>query len=141
MEKLERAKALALAAHFGMVDKNHMPYWHHLASVAYMAGVHGEEYAITGWLHDIVEDTEVTLMEIRDEFGDAIADAIDAMTKRKIDGVKEDYWEYMERVKGNDIARVVKAADLAHNTDTTRGAVPGHLGKKYGKAIKYLEAA
>ena len=66
---------------------------------------------VVALLHDIVEDTTVTVDDIRQEFGDRIACAIDAITRR--DG--ENYDDYIERVAKNPTAAEVKVADLSTN--------------------------
>ena len=66
-------------------------------------------------MHDAVEDTDdptlVNLDMIADMFGDNIAQAVDAMTKRS----GEAYAAYLARVSANPIAKPVKLADVAHN--------------------------
>ena len=75
-----------------------------------------ETYAISivAYLHDVVEDHSddgYTLEFIREEFGDKIADAVDAVTHRK----DESYLAYVLRADKNDVAREVKLADLEDN--------------------------
>lgn len=62
-------------------------------------------------LHDTVEDSEVILEQIEREFGFRVANAIWSITRMK----KENYFEYIERVPENNIARFVKTCDLVEN--------------------------
>ena len=67
-------------------------------------------------LHDVVEDTDITLEELCKEFPDRITDAIRLLTHQ--DG--EDYFDYIIRLKDNPVAKAVKLADLRHNMDESR---------------------
>ena len=68
-------------------------------------------------LHDVVEDAGITFEElIAEGFGDEIIDALRLMTHN--DG--SDYYVYVRRIKQNPIAKVVKLADLRHNSTTAR---------------------
>ena len=64
-------------------------------------------------LHDVVEDAGVTPESIRSEFGLEVSDAVEAVTKRKGEPLEL----YYERVRGNRLALIVKAADIRDNTD------------------------
>lgn len=106
--------------HRGQVDKAGEKYIFHPMAVAdYVHELgYGYEYVIVAWLHDVVEDCDVSIEEIREKFGDRIADAVDAITKRKPQGEK--YADYMARVMANPIAIVVKLCDFKHNMDLGR---------------------
>lgn len=116
--RIQQAKELASQIHAGQKDKAGEPYIHHLKTVASKLSEEGEneDVIIVGWLHDSVEDTDITLDEIQHLFGDVISTAVDAITKRK----NEHYDDYLLRVKSNPIARRVKLADLSHNMDLSR---------------------
>jgi (p)ppGpp synthase/HD superfamily hydrolase len=95
---------------------------------------------VVGYLHDTVEDTEVTIEEIREIFGDEIADAVALMTHA--DGVP--YMDYVKEIGKNPLARKVKLADLTHNMDIRRIKDPGpkdydRIEKKYKPAYEYLK--
>jgi (p)ppGpp synthase/HD superfamily hydrolase len=101
--------------------------------------VEGDEARIAAVLHDLVEDTEWTLEALRAEgFGDAVVDAIDGLTRR--DG--EVYLDFCRRAGTNEIARVVKLADLEDNLDPARiAALPEEnhsLTDRYRKARAIL---
>ena len=113
---IKRAEDIARAAHAGQVDKLGVDYFQHVATVAEAVADQGPIYKIVGLLHDSLEDCEdrsiVSPKLLRQTFGEAVAQAIDAITKR----VGEDYErDYVPRVLANPIARVVKQADVAHN--------------------------
>ena len=74
---------------------------------------------VVAWLHDVVEDTEVTFQEVEHEFGPTVAAAVDAITRPD----EADSANYYARVKANPVALRVKAADLADNTDPARLAL------------------
>lgn len=80
-----------------------------------------EEERIAAVLHDVVEDSEWTLDGLKREgFSEAIIDALDALTKR--DG--EDRILAARRAARNPLARLVKLADNADNSDLSRIANP-----------------
>ena len=135
-----KAKEIAEHVHAGQVDKAGKPYIGHPAAVA--GFVDGEEEKAVAWLHDVVEDTETTLDDLRGYgFSDEIVEAVDCVTRRK----GEDRSDYLARVKSNPLATVVKLADLRHNSDLSRLENPGQKDferrNKYFKEIEYLKAA
>lgn len=138
MATLERAIEIAAKAHAGQVDKAGQPYVLH--PLRMMLAVTAPEARIAAVLHDVVEDTAVTLEELRGEgFPEAVLEAVEALTKR--DG--EDYEAFIRRVAPNAIAREVKLADLRDNSDLSRIAEPTERDRerirKYQRAIAYLE--
>ena len=129
---VQKALELATRLHAGQTDKAGKPYIQHPIAVA--AKVNRPEEKIVALLHDVVEDTETSLEDIRREFGDVIADAVDCVTKRE----HETYMEFVARAKGNAIARAVKMADLEHNMDLSR---LGHITEKDRERLKKYEEA
>ncbi len=133
MATIERAIALAAKAHEGQVDKAGAPYILHPLRV--MLRVKTIEERITAVLHDVVEDTSVTLDILRAEgFSEAVIEAIGAVTKRP----GEDYSAFVLRAAANPIGRKVKLADLADNCDLSRIAEP--TAKDYERIEKYKRA-
>ena len=135
---LERAIAIAAQAHEGQVDKAGAPYVLH--PLRMMLAVKTPEARMAAVLHDVVEDTQVTLEQLRAEgFSDAVVEAVEALTKRE----GEDYEAFIRRVAPNPIAREVKLADLKDNSDLSRIAEPTERDreriKKYRQAIATLE--
>jgi len=137
MSTLGRAFEIAFRAHWGQTDKSGQPYIAHVVRVA--ARLAPEDAQIVGLLHDVVEDTEVTLAEIEATFGPLIAGAVDALTKR----AGEPNAAYLDRVAANPLARAVKLADLSDNADPVRmaqldRATQARLTKKYAFARSRL---
>ncbi|WP_156251035.1 HD domain-containing protein [Pseudactinotalea terrae] len=141
-----RARHLAAAAHAGQYDKAGEPYIGHPARVAAdielnaPAPVRDNAVAVA-WLHDVVEDTDVTLTEIRTRFGSIVADAVGAITHRR----HEPRAAYYRRVAANPLALLVKVADIADNTNPDRLAALDEptrqrLHAKYEKALEALLA-
>lgn len=135
------AAYLASVHHEGQVDKAGNPYYHHVAAVAKMCSDHGYLAEAAGYLHDIVEDTEVTLDQLRDHgFPEVVVSAVDAVTKRP----GEPYLDAVRRAARDPLGRVVKLADNRHNSDEDRLALlppekRDRLRKKYAQARKILE--
>ncbi|MEG4206606.1 GTP pyrophosphokinase [Microcoleus sp. Pol7_A1] len=137
---LQRAIAIAAKAHDGQVDKAGNPYLDHPLFV--MENVNSLEQKIVAVLHDAVEDSELTLEQLRSEgFPEVLVSAIAAITK--IEG--EAYATYLERVIANPIALPVKIADVTHNLDISRIANPTEADfqriAKYKKVLSQLCAA
>lgn len=112
---IKLAMQIAYDAHEGQVDKGGYPYIAHPLHLA--ERMKTEEEVIVALLHDVVEDTPVTLPDLEHfGFSEEVVQAVDAITHR----YKEPYKDYIERVKGNRIARTVKIEDIKHNMDFTR---------------------
>lgn len=108
------AMKLAYRAHHGQVDKCGVPYIFH---PIHLAELMDDEFSCcVALLHDVVEDTSITLDELKAIFPPAVTDAVALMTHRK----DVDYFDYVRAIKENPIARKVKLADLAHNSDQSR---------------------
>ncbi len=133
MSKLKDAISLAAEAHNGQKDKNGAPYILHPLRV--MARVQSETEKIVAVLHDIIEDTDYTIENLRENgYSKEVLEAIDCLTKR--DG--EDYDEYLNRSMSNPIAQKVKIADLEDNMDIRRFDVLKEEDLK--RLNKYLRA-
>ena len=133
MEKIRLAKAVATIAHHGQVDKSGKPYILHPKTVA--ESVSRDSDKVVAWLHDVVEDSSTTVEQIRRCFGRKTAKAVDAITQRD----DESREEYICRVKKNSIARRVKIADLAHNSDLSRIEESRSLNEHdYARALRYI---
>lgn len=115
-EMVDKAERLAIKAHAGQKDKAGKDYFEaHVAVVA--NGIIGDPVAkAAAFLHDTVEDTSVTIEDIRAEFPKEVADAVDVLTHRK--GMS--YAEYLWRIQQNRTAVKVKLSDLRSNMDVKR---------------------
>ncbi|MBP1465265.1 bifunctional (p)ppGpp synthetase/guanosine-3',5'-bis(diphosphate) 3'-pyrophosphohydrolase [Candidatus Chloroploca sp. M-50] len=130
MATLERAIELAASAHAGQVDKAGQPYiLHPLRVMLRMSTAHERMAAV---LHDVVEDTQVTLEQLRSEgFPAEVVSAVAALTKR----VGESRLEAAARAAADPVARAVKLADNAENMDLSRIAEPTE--KDYARLEEY----
>lgn len=114
-ELLKRATEIAIEVHANQVDRVGQPYLGHVFRVM-NAGKTLEE-KIVGALHDVIEDSDLTLKDLKKEgFPEIILNAVDAMTRYE----HESYDEYLERVLKNPIAIQVKLNDLTDNMDLRR---------------------
>jgi guanosine-3',5'-bis(diphosphate) 3'-pyrophosphohydrolase len=115
MPTLDRAIEIAVRAHTGQIDKAGQPYILHPLRV--MFAVRSLHERMTAVLHDVVEDTPVSLSDLRsDGFPAEVLDAIRALTKT----AGEDRIAAAMRAAENPIARVVKLADVTDNMDLSR---------------------
>ena len=106
---------IALNAHKGQKDKGGEDYFKHPLAVSNKLS--GEKDKIVALLHDVIEDTDVTVNDLREAgFSDEVVLAVSVITKK----AGEDYEEYLNRVKQNPIALRVKIADMEHNSDISR---------------------
>lgn len=112
---LEDAIALAALAHAGQLDKAGQPYILHPLRV--MLGVQGTHARMAAVLHDVVEDTPITLEDLqRRGFPAEVLQAVQALTKTP----GEDRLAAAARAAADPIARLVKLADVADNMDLGR---------------------
>lgn len=132
------ALKLCFEAHKEQLDKSNMPYVFHPFHLAEQ--METEETTVVALLHDVVEDTEYTIEDLKDMgFGEEITDAIALMTHAP----DVEYMDYVRAIKENPIAKAVKLADLRHNSDLTRMDVVDEWAlrrnEKYARAIAFLE--
>ena len=138
-DKTKKAMKLCFEAHKDQLDKSGMPYVFHPFHVAEQ--MTDEVTTIVALLHDVVEDTDYKLDDIAAMgFGQDVVDALALMTHDK----NVPYLDYVAKIKDNPIAKAVKLADLAHNSDLTRLDVIDEKTRKrmekYKTAIKLLES-
>jgi (p)ppGpp synthase/HD superfamily hydrolase len=134
-ERIQRAIGFATAAHEGQVDRSGAPYILHPLRVAFsLVGVAPEAGVIAALLHDVVEDTEMTLDDIDKVFGTYVAEIVDALTRR--DG--ESYDDFIARVQEHPVATIVKIADIRDNLTRTE-SLPKSLAGRYGRALLRLD--
>ena len=112
MNMLEKARKIATKAHSSQKRWGGDPYITHPERVAEKVKILGIQTEAVAWLHDVVEDTEVTIEDLRNEgFPQAVLSAVEALTHRG----GESYAEYIKRISNNSIASHVKIADLEDN--------------------------
>ncbi len=134
MATFDRAVQLAASAHAGQVDKGGQPYLLHVLRVA--LAVNDPNARIAAVLHDLVEDTNVTLAHLEAEgFAAPILEAVECLTRPH--GAR--YADYVIRLKGNAIARQVKLSDLADNSRLDRNVIdPVRFDWDQRRIVKYL---
>ena len=132
MPTIERAIEIAATAHAGQRDKAGQPYiFHPLRVMLRVEGAHEQMAAV---LHDVVEDTSVTLDNLAQEgFPSEVLRAIAALTK--LPG--ETRLEAAARAAADPVARKVKLADNAENMDLSR--IPNPTDKDYARCREYEE--
>src|SRR2546425_1852740 len=83
LERIERAYELASRAHQGVLRRSGEPYIQHPLEVALLLADMriDADSIVAALLHDVVEDTDFTLDELRQQFGDAVANIVDGVTK------------------------------------------------------------
>ena len=120
LDKLTEVYQLAEKAHEGQKRVSGEPYITHpleVTSILVDLGMDTDTLA-AALLHDVVEDTSVTLMELQEQFPEEVTEAVRLLTRRE----DTDYFDYIRAVRKNPVAKAVKLADIAHNSDGTRFA-------------------
>ena len=138
-ELTKRAINLMFDQHRDQRDKSGLPYVFHPWHVA--ESMPDEITTVVALLHDVVEDTQLTIEDLRQMgYPKEVTEALALMTHEK----GTDYFEYVKRLAVNPIARMVKLSDLKHNSDLTRmDEITDKVllrREKYMKAIEYLES-
>lgn len=131
-----RAMKLAYDAHHGQTDYSGVPYIFHPVHLAEQ--MEDEICTTVALLHDVVEDTRVTLADLKEQFPPEVTDAVALLTHDK----SVDYFDYVRAIRDNPYAKKVKLADLAHNSDQTR-TLAGHFTdekKLEAWRVKYKKA-
>ena len=143
-ELTNKALVFAYNAHHGQLDYNGIPFIFHPLHLAEQ--MQDEISCCAALLHDIVEDTHLTLDDLRKEFPEEVVEVVALLTHDdSAEYNNNDYFSYIEKIKGNPVAKKVKLADIAHNADQTRctgaGLPPEKLlfwQQKYQKAAAIL---
>ncbi len=136
-EQTEKALKLCFRAHKDQTDKVGLPYVFHPFHLAEQ--MPDEASTTVALLHDVVEDTDYTLEDLREMgFAPEVLEAVELLTHHPT----VPYEEYLIPIKANPIACRVKLADLAHNSDPTRvrDVTPKMEARweKYRRAIEFL---
>lgn len=134
------AIAFAANAHAGQVYGESEPYIMHPLRVYQRVLTHPLAERIAAILHDTVEDSNVTIEDVREKFGEDIAELVDALTHRP----NEPYVDYILRLRDCLPARGIKVTDIRENSQnlfTMRDRDRAErLRKKYKNAMVLLEA-
>ena len=134
---VDLALSIARKAHEGQLDKAGVDFIEHPIYVA--SQVDTEEEKAVALLHDVIEDSPVSAEGLLQAgLPETVVTAVQILSKKK----EQDYQTYLETVKKNPLARVVKLADLKHNSDLSRLETITDKDlerlEKYKKAIDYL---
>lgn len=130
---LEKAILIATKAHYGQLDKGGQPYILHPLRI--MQSCNTDLEKICAVLHDIIEDTNVSLNELREEgFSEDVLVILDLLTKKE----HEEYSTFIDRISKNETACRVKIADLQDNMNLSRIENPSIEDKK--RVEKYMDA-
>ena len=113
-ELTNKAMKIAYAAHHGQTDYNGIPYIYHPIHLAEQ--MEDEVSCCAALLHDVVEDTNVTMEDLEKEFPEEVIAVLRLLTHEK----DVPYFDYVRNIKSNPVAVKIKLADIAHNSDQTR---------------------
>ena len=138
LNQILQAFQLAERVHANQKDKAGKPYINHPLRVSQLVEGGGEEIT-AALLHDVVEDTPITLKDLEEMgFSQRVVHAVDCVTQRR----HEPRQDYLCRVKSDETAVRVKLADLAHNADLSRLVSPQkkdiERAEKYKKEAEFL---
>lgn len=138
-ELTNKAMKIAYQAHHGQLDKAGLPYIFHPVHLAEQ--MEDEIACCCALLHDVVEDTDVTMEELACEFPGEVIEVLKLLTHAD----EVPYEDYVREIKNHPIAKKIKLADIAHNSDQTRCVGSNvtveklmKLKTKYEKATKIL---
>lgn len=113
----EMAERIAHEAHHGQIDKAGEPYVGHVRRVAATLAPAEPVYVAAAWLHDVVEDTGVTLDSLSAQgFPPDVVEAVGLLTRREEVPDEVCYG----RIAANPVALAVKIADILDNTNPDR---------------------
>jgi (p)ppGpp synthase/HD superfamily hydrolase len=133
--QISRAAHLSAFAHRNQFrNDGTTPYLAHILQVVLGLDNPDRETLMVAWLHDTVEDTDLTLDELSHDykFSQSVVDAVDTITKR----AHEKYDDFIVRVTQNRIALAVKEVGIRHNLSDSPSA---RQVKKYSSALQIIE--
>lgn len=144
IEEMEgRAACIAVLNHWNQKRRKgkqqDIPYITHPAWIVDqlkdIRGAEGVKLRTIAWLHDVVEDTDMTLDDLRVEgFPDDVVEAVRLLTHMS---KAEPYLDHLLQIKSNPLARKVKLLDLRHNR---KGLEPSNLSQKYELCVFILSS-
>ncbi len=110
----KKAMKIAYEAHKNQYDISGVPYIFHPMIVA--SSMQDEITTCVALLHDVAEDTEISLEQLAEEFPESIMEPLRLLTHKE----GTDYFEYIKKIKINKNALKVKLSDIKHNMDESR---------------------
>lgn len=126
---INKAIIFSVKKHLGQKRKDGSPYFVHPLRVS--LSIENEIEKVCALLHDTVEDTNTTVEEIEEIFGNEVASIIELLTHKN----GESYLEYINNIKTNEVAKAVKIADILDNLSDSPSQ---HAVKKYSIALDIL---
>ncbi len=145
-EDVRKAYELAVDAHSKQRRKSGEPYILHPIEVARICAAEiglGPTAVISALLHDVVEDTDITLKQIEEQFGAKIAMIVDGLTKFKnLDALSpqaENFKKVLSTLAKDVRVVLIKMADRLHNMRTL-GSMPRHKQLKIASETNYIYA-
>lgn len=141
LQRIKDAFAFAAEAHKDQKRNSGEPYIFHPIAVARIAAEELEldtNTVIAAFLHDVVEDTDYTIEDVRARFGDDVAFLVDVVTKRKKDKYQnskqiDNYKQILDSVHYDIRALLVKLSDRLHNMRTLDSMRPDKQMKIAGE--------
>jgi (p)ppGpp synthase/HD superfamily hydrolase len=144
-DQVQLAREIATKAHDGQFRwDGETPYISHPAAIARVVATNYNsvnfphfviEATATAWLHDVVEDTPLTIVDLRAAgISESILTAVDLLTKRE----GQSYLDYLLQLKNNEIARVVKIEDIRNNMSDLDRKKKKSMYEKYQLALYIL---
>ncbi len=131
------ALKLCFEAHKEQTDQSGIPYVFHPFHLAEQ--MTDEDSTIVALLHDVIEDTDYTLDDLKSMgFSQRVLDALALLTHAP----DTPYEDYLRAIKTNELAKTVKIADIKHNSDSSR-LEPNdprieYWQKKYSRAMEIV---
>lgn len=113
-EMTNKAMKLAYTAHLNQYDLSGIPYIFHSYHIAEQ--MKDEISICVALLHDVIEDTYIEIKDIENIFPKEVIENLKLLTLTK----DIEYFEYINQIKTNPIAKAVKLADIEHNLDQSR---------------------
>ena len=147
VDRIHRAYELAEEAHRPQRRKSGEPYILHPIAVAMIVANEiglGANPICAALLHDVVEDTDHTVREIREMFGEDVATLVSVVTKRKADSYEtslqvDNYKQMLQSIHYDIRALLLKLADRLHNMRTLK-SMPTHKQLKIASETDYFYA-
>ena len=147
IERIEQAYELAEEAHRPQRRKSGEPYILHPIAVAMIVANEiglAANPVCAALLHDVVEDTDYTVKDIRERFGDDVATLVNVVTKRKSEKYEtslqvDNYKQMLQSIHYDIRALLLKLADRLHNMRTLKSMLP-HKQLKIASETDYLYA-
>jgi len=124
IQDLEFAKRFAGVMHFRQAYGTH-PYTYHLQQVEMITnrfGFNDIKLQICAWLHDIIEDTDISYYQLENDFGKEIADIVYAVTNEMGRNRRERYAKTYPKIRANKNALIIKLADRIANIEFSKGS-------------------